>query len=161
MTVGPENLRSVLRRWASGVTVVTSCDGEQLHGMTVSSFASISLAPPLVLVSLEQSTRTHSLVSKSSVFAVSILAQDQAEISDLFAGRVPDEADRVAEIAHWQAPSGSPIVEGCLAYLDCEVVAAHDAGTHSIFVGQVSTARVERDDLPLLYHNRMYHRLPP
>lgn len=159
MNTDPDKLRTVLRRWASGVTVVTTKDGEQLHGMTVSSFASVSLEPPLVLVCLEKSTRTHRLVTSSGLYAVSFLAADQADVSDLFAGRVADEGDRMAEVGHRPAPSGAPVIEDSLGYLDCAVVASHDAGTHTVFIGEVRAAEVLRSADPLLYYQRKYRQL--
>lgn len=159
MTIDSETLRTVLRQWASGVTVVTSTDGDELHGMTVSSFASVSLDPPLVLICLERSTRTYELVSRTGIFAVSILATDQQEISDLFAGRVPDEGDRLANVRYRLAPTGAPILEGCLGFLDCSLVARHEAGTHSVFIGQVQAAEVHQAGAPLIYFDRNYRKL--
>lgn len=158
-SVNPDELRTTLRSWASGVTVVSSRDQDQQHGMTVSAFASLSLEPPLVLVSLERSTRTHALVSASGIYAVSVLAADQAEISDLFAGRVADDGDRFEEVDARAAPSGAPVIEGSLGFLDCEVVAVHEAGTHTVFIGEVRSAAVLREAPPLLYFNQQYRRL--
>ncbi len=127
--------------------------------MTVSSFASVSLTPPLVLVCLENTSRTNRLVQASGVFAVSILHESQAELADHFAGRVPDDTDRFADIPFHTAGTGSPIVEGCPAYLDCRLVASHPAGTHTIFLGEVVEAVRRQDGAPLLYFQRGYHRL--
>lgn len=159
MSVEPEQLRSALRLWASGVCVVSSHDQGQPHGMTVSSFASVSLTPPLVLVCLENSSRTNRLVQASGVFAVSILHESQADLADRFAGRVPDDTDRFAGIPFRRAGSGCPIVEGCLTYLDCRLVASHPAGTHTVFLGEVVEAVRRQDGAPLLYFQRGYHRL--
>ncbi|MDX1601286.1 MAG: flavin reductase family protein [Anaerolineales bacterium] len=159
MTIDPESLRTILRRWASGVTVVTSADGDELHGMTVSSFASVSLEPPLVLVCLERSTRTYELVRRAGIFAISILATDQRDISDLFAGRIPDEGDRLSNVRYRLAPTGSPVIEGSLGFLDCTLVAHHEAGTHSVFIGQVESAEVLEQGAPLLYFDRNYRSL--
>lgn len=127
--------------------------------MTVSSFASVSLTPPLVLVCLENSSRTNRLVQASGVFAVSILHESQADLADRFAGRVPDDTDRFAGIPFRTAGSGCPIVEGCLTYLDCRLVASHPAGTHTVFLGEVVEAVRRQDGAPLLYFQRGYHRL--
>ena len=159
MTTDPESLRTILRQWASGVTVVTSADGDELHGMTVSSFASASLEPPLVLICLERSTRTHELVSRTGVFAISILSTDQQDISDLFAGRIPDEGDRLANVPYRLAPTGSPVIEGCLGFLDCTLVAHHEAGTHSVFVGEVEAGELLEQGQPLIYFDRDYRTL--
>ncbi len=159
MPVDPELLRSTLRLWASGVCVVTSHDQGRPHGMTVSAFASVSLAPPLILVCLENTSRTHRLVRQSGVFAVSILNETQAELADRFAGRIPDDADRFEGVPFRTAATGCPIIEGCLAYLDCRLAASHPAGTHTIILGEVTEAERRQDGAPLLYFERRYRRL--
>lgn len=159
MWVDAEQLRSALRLWASGVCVVTSHEHGQPHGMTVSSFASVSLTPPLVLVCLENTSRTHRLVQESGVFAVSILHESQAELADRFAGRVPDDSDRFAGIPFAKAKTGCAIVAGCLAYLDCRLAAAFPGGTHTVFLGEVIDAVHRQDGAPLVYFQRGYRRL--
>lgn len=159
MTVEPDVLRMVMRRWTTGVTLVTTSHQGAIHGMTVSSFTSVSLAPPLVLVSLERAARTHQMVSESRRFAVAMLAADQQELSDRFAGRIADDLDRFEDLAFESAPSGCPIPEGCLSYLDCRVVATHDAGTHTVYIGEVDVANVLREAPPLVYFNRDYRWL--
>jgi flavin reductase (DIM6/NTAB) family NADH-FMN oxidoreductase RutF len=159
MPVEPDVLRIVMRRWTTGVSVVTSIDGEEQHGMTVSSFTSVSLVPPLVLVSLERTTRTHQLVAGSERFAVAVLAEDQRELSDRFAGRVADDLDRFEGVEFERTPSGCPIPQGCLSYLDCRVVATHDAGTHTVFIGEVEAANLLREAPPLVYFDRDYRGL--
>ncbi|MGA9534087.1 MAG: flavin reductase family protein [Anaerolineales bacterium] len=159
MTVEPDVLRIVMRRWTTGVTLVTSCHEGAIHGMTVSSFTSVSLAPPLVLVSLERAARTHRMVLESRRFAVAMLAADQQELSDRFAGRVADELDRFDGVPFERAPSGCPIPEGCLSYLDCTVVATHDAGTHTVYIGEVDDANVLREAPPLVYFDQDYRWL--
>ena len=94
LTVDSEILRQAMRAWTPGVTIVTaSHEGEQ-HGMTVSSFTSIALEPPIVIISLQTDSRTHELVSQAKAFAVTILSDKQQELSDRFAGRIPDAEDR-------------------------------------------------------------------
>jgi flavin reductase (DIM6/NTAB) family NADH-FMN oxidoreductase RutF len=96
MPVDPEMLRAVMRHWPTGVAILTSRYGAQAHGMTVNSFTSVSLEPPLVLTCIEQVVRTHALVEHSRVFAVSILRDGQDWISDRFAGRDSENTDRFA-----------------------------------------------------------------
>lgn len=158
MTFDPDSLRTVMRRWASGVSVVTGRHDGEIHGMTVSSFTSLSLTPPLVLVALEQTSRTHQIVTASQRFLVAILAEDQKSISDRFAGRVADDLDRFEGIEYWQADSGCPVPAGSLAYLDCQLTASHDAGTHTVFIGQVQQADVLRQAPPLLYFDQHYRQ---
>ncbi len=157
--IDPEHLRIAMRKWASGVTLVTACEDSDPHGMTVSSFTSVSLDPPLILVSLAVDTRTHSMVRNAGAFAVSILAEDQRLLADRFAGLIPDGGDRFAKLDYTTGESGSPILSDCLAYFDCRVVGAHTEGTQTIFIGRVLEARVVREGRPLLYFNRAYHQL--
>ena len=139
--------------------MVTSSDGNRRHGMTVTSFASLALEPPLILVSLENTTRTNSMVHQSGKFAVAILSEEQQDLSDLFAGRLPDDDNRFEEIPYFETELGCPIPEGSLAYMDCQVESNHPAGTHTIFIGKVETGVVLQAGPPLLYHNQNYTSL--
>ena len=159
MMVDADELRGVMRQWATGVSLVTAQDGGRPHGMTVSSFTSLSLEPPLVLISLENNARTHRMVIESGAFAVSILDAAQEDLADRFAGRIPDGEDRFAGLAYETAQTGSPLPQGALAFLDCEVVSAQPAGTHTVFIGQVVASVVRPGGQPLLYYNRNYRRL--
>ena len=155
-----EDLRLVMRNWASGVTVVTAKDGAQFHGMTVSAFTSISLQPPLVLVSLDKLSRTHDLVQNSQHFGVTILADDQKDVSDRFAGRIPALDDhRFLGLAIETLTSGAPFIVGGLAYLDCHIVHTYDTGLHTLFIGEVDALRTAQTGKPLLYHDQDYHDL--
>ena len=178
MPVDPEMLRAVMRHWPTGVAVLTSRYGDTAHGMTVNSFTSVSLEPPLVLACVEQVVRTHMLVEKSGIFAISFLREGQSWISDRFAGRDSENADRFEGLATYTAATGAPILADNLGHLDCRVIAAHPAGNHTIYVAAVVDAALgavqadsrlihaangadETSDgvLPLLYFNRGYHRL--
>lgn len=159
MTIKPDELRFVMRNWASGVCIVTASDGERLHGMTVTSFTSVALEPPLILVSLENTTRTNAMVRQSGRFAVTLLAEHQQELSDQFAGRLPDDDHRFANVPYFMSELGSPIPEGCLAYLDCTLSAEHEASTHTIFIGLVEASRIMNQGHPLLYYNQDYAQL--
>ncbi|MFM8320158.1 MAG: flavin reductase family protein [Chloroflexota bacterium] len=164
-----EAMRIAMRQWTTGVTVVSAASGQAQHGMTVNSFTSISLDPPLLLVSLARSARTHALVEASQAFGVTILNAAQQDISDRFAGRTGDDEDRFNGLATLTLFSGAPFIDGGLAFFDCQVVNAFPVGDHTLFVGQVTalwTPQAERllDQLPLareplLYYNREYRRL--
>ena len=160
MTVDPEALRMVMRAWATGVTVVaTELDGVR-HGMTVSSFTSVSLDPPLVLVSLEHATQTHRLLERSGVFSVTLLSNTQQAVSDRFAGRQLDGEDRFAGLETFSLVSGAPLIRGGLAFFDCRVVSTYPAGTHTVFIGEVLAVQGgDQAAEPLLYHDRDYHQL--
>ena len=156
LRVDPDELRLAMRQWASGVTVVSAQDGAIRHGMTVSSFTSVSLTPPLVLISLERAARTASLVEKAGCFGVTILSTAQREVSDRFAGRIADDQDRFDGLETFSLVSGAPLILGGLAYFDCQVVATYPAGTHTVFIAEVMAARQNPGEAPLMYYDRDY-----
>jgi flavin reductase (DIM6/NTAB) family NADH-FMN oxidoreductase RutF len=127
--------------------------------MTVNSFTSVSLTPPLVMVSLERKTRTFSLVSRVKNFGVTILSESQQEVSDCFAGRCPDHVDRFEGLETFTLQTGAPFIRSGLAFIDCQVVSTYDAGTHCLFIGEVVAIQNSLLDQPLLYYNRTYRRM--
>ncbi|GAA3203394.1 flavin reductase [Actinocorallia longicatena] len=157
MAVDAETFRSALGQWPTGVALVTTVSGDGWHGMTASSLTSVSLDPPLVLVCLDHRIHTHELVSAGGVFAVSVLGKDQAVLGQRFAGR--HQGDRFAD-APWRAgPTGSPVLETALSWLDCRVVHAYPGGDHTIFVGEIVAAGTPRRTAPLLFHSRSWGQL--
>lgn len=158
-TLRPAEFRELLSRWASGVSVVTSNDSGLLYGLTVSSFSSLSLDPPLVLVCLSNANRIVDMIRASGGFAVSMLASDQVAASNYFAqtGRSPTPGFTVVE-GEW-TPSGQPIVAGSLAWMTCETHALVAHGDHTIAIGRVTESRVDDGKEPLLYWNRSYRQI--
>lgn len=155
----PEQLRQSMRAWTSGVTIVTASHAGEQHGMTVSSFTSIALEPPLIIISLQTASRTHDLVAQAHAFAVTILADGQQEVSDRFAGRVPDTEDRLAGIETETLVTDAPFIKGGLAYLDCRVTETIAVGTNTLFLAEVVAARGNGEGKPLVYHDRKYRKL--
>lgn len=159
MSVEAELLREAMRYWVTGVTVVTAAHQGVQHGMTVSSFTSLSLTPAQVLISLAQNTRTHDLVARSHFFGISVLSNRQQEVSDRFAGRIDDEQNRMAGLEIFTLNSGAPMISGALAHLDCRVMTTLGSGTHTIFIGEVLAAQHVEEGDPLVYFNRAYKKL--
>jgi flavin reductase (DIM6/NTAB) family NADH-FMN oxidoreductase RutF len=159
MSIDPEALRTAMRYWATGVTIVSASYQGVQHGMTVSSFTSVSLEPPLVLVSLERGRTTHTLVERSDYFGVSILGQNNSAISDLFAGRHTENDDRFAGLGTFNLISDIPLLAGCLAAFDCRVVSSYEAGTHTLFIGEVIGVMHSTSGNPLIYFNQAYHQV--
>jgi flavin reductase (DIM6/NTAB) family NADH-FMN oxidoreductase RutF len=146
--------RKTLGMFATGVTVLTTRIGEQVHGMTANAFMSVSLRPPLVLVSIDRRARMGTMLHEGTRFGVSVLEARQTGLSDRFAGRVADEPPEAAfEIVH-----ETPLVEGALAHLVARVVRSYWGGDHSLFLGQVEFARYG-EGRPLLFHGGRYERL--
>ncbi|NIS80406.1 MAG: flavin reductase [Anaerolineales bacterium] len=159
MSKDPDSFRKIMRRWSTGVTIVTSTDGTSAHGMTVNSFTSVSLEPPLVLVSLERDTRTRQIVLDNGRFAVSILDKNQQVLAERFAGRIPDEGDRGMWLEKQTGLSKIPVPPNYLATMECEVLYTHEAGTHTLFVAKVMWGEVSEVGRPLLYYNQEYRQL--
>ena len=159
MTITSEQYRAALRHFPSGVTIVTLRSGDEIHGLTVSAFASVSPEPPLVAVIIDQRHKASELLQRPGTsFAVNVLAEDQVEMSNRFAW-LKDE-DRF-EAGEWtQAATGAPVLVDALAWLDCRIHSSLDAGTHTIYVGEVQASAVPREDEePLVYWNRGYRKL--
>jgi flavin reductase (DIM6/NTAB) family NADH-FMN oxidoreductase RutF len=155
--VTPDEFRSALGRFATGVTVITveTATGE-VHGMTASAFCSVSLRPPLVLVCIDHLAETYLHVRERGQFGVSILKEEQEALSEFFADpeRNPDAGYRLG-VQYRQMQSGVPVLQDALANLDCSVVDAYGAGDHSIFVGEVREVTVA-EGAPLLYFRGRY-----
>lgn len=159
----PELLRQAMRCWTTGITIVTSKLDEVQHGMTVNSFTSVSLAPPVVSVSLAENTRTNNLVRRSGIFAITILEEGQAELADRFAGRGPTsdihEANRFESVRTFSLLTGSPLLSEGLAYLDCKVIHSVEVGPTTVFFGEVVAVGNISAGRPMVYFNRLYRGL--
>ena len=155
-TVDQATFRHVLGHVASGATVVTACQDGFYHGTTVSSFCSLSLEPPLVLVCLDLRSTSHRLIDATSVFAVNFLAEGDEWLSRHFASRT---SDKFANIPYHLGQTGAPLLDDALATLECQLVGQYSGGDHSIFVGEVVAAHAEDEKQPLLYFRSSYHRL--
>ena len=158
MTFHPNDFKRAMSQFASGVTVVTTKHGDTPIGITASSFTSLSLDPPLVIVSLDKKLFTHNVIAESGFFAVNVLSARQLDLGMRFAGMKPEIKDRFAGINVRTAATGSPILPNSLAWVDCKVWNMYDGGDHTIFVGEVKDLSVSDYDMPLLYHNRLWRR---
>lgn len=157
MPIDSATFRSVLGRFVSGVTVVTACDaGGVDHGMTVSAFCSVSLEPPLVLVSIAHDAALHPVLLRQDEFAVSILTASQEAIARRFAEKLDN---RFGGVGFTRGITGAPLIEGALAVVEGRVVHRHPGGDHTIFVAEVLAASATMDE-PLLYYRGGYGHLP-
>jgi len=146
--------RDVLGRFASGVTVVTAISGGEPVGMTCQSFSSVSLDPPLVLFVPAKTSRAFPLMQRAGHFAVNFLSVDQAELSNTMASR---GSNKFAGIP-WtpSGETGSPLLEGILGYVDCQIHAVHEAGDHFVVIGRVLDLAAGDDEHPLLFFQGAY-----
>lgn len=154
MSVNSDQFRDVMGRFATGVTVVTTSNHGRLDGFTASSFTSVSLEPPLVLVCIGKDATCHDAFSGGSCFAINILSAKQADLSVRFSSDVGDRFDGVAH-ASWV--TGAPILEDALAAIDCTLHAVYEGGDHSILLGRVERLGPIREDAdPLIYYRGAY-----
>ncbi len=156
--IDASTFREVMSQWPSGVTVVTTLAGgpepQAWHGMTASSFSSVSLDPPLVSICLSKTLWSHRLISQAKVFGINVLAKDQIEVGRRFAGMDADVTDRFAGESWTTASTGVPLLNSALGWFDCRLVHAYDGGDHTIFVGEVIAGHAARRSAPLLFHSR-------
>lgn len=149
--------RGALGRFASGVTVVTTVLDGVDHAMTASAFTSVSLDPPQVLVCSQRTSRFHEAVMTSGIWGVSILSDRGRAASAWFAHSGRGLEGQFDEVPHHRSPLGVPLLDASLAWLECRTIGAHDGGTHTILVGEVTWAGVHGDDDdPLLYYRSHY-----
>jgi flavin reductase (DIM6/NTAB) family NADH-FMN oxidoreductase RutF len=154
--IGPDEFRHVLGHFATGVTVVTTADADgRPAGLTVSAFASVSLEPPLVLVCVDHKAQTYPTMLEGGRFAVNVLSADQAELSRRFAS---SDLGKFEGVRYRRGTLDLPLLEGCLAHLECSTVNTHVNGDHTIFVGLVERAWAATGE-PLLYYRGRYERL--
>lgn len=161
MTLDSEQLRHAMRTWTTGVTVVTARHEGEQYGMTVNSLNSVSLEPPVISLTLKRLTHTHELVEKSGEFAMTILSSRQKDLSDRFAGKLPDIHDRFEGVPTETLFMDAPLIKGGLAYFNCRVMNSIPVGENTLFIAEVIAARSEGEGDPLVYHDRVFWELTP
>lgn len=152
--------RKVLGQFATGVTLVTTRIGGEPWGMTANSFTSISLDPPLVMVSVSQGLTTNTAIREHGAFAVNILRADQMWIAQRFALR-ERPPDQFGDFPWREGATGSPILEDCLGWVDCRLHDATEQGDHTVFFGRVERISLAEHGDPLLYYGGAYARIDP
>ena len=158
MSISADQFRSGLRRWASGVSVVTTRSDGGIRGITVSSFCSLSLVPPLVLVCISKNAVSHRTIKEQGCFGINLLRDDQKRVADLAAGKSGEPGSSLPGAAWRTEVTGAPILEDCLGWLDCALAGEPDGGDHTIYVGRVE-ALGGGAGKPLLWFLSDYHSL--
>jgi flavin reductase (DIM6/NTAB) family NADH-FMN oxidoreductase RutF len=156
MSISADEFRAALGSWTSGVTIITSRAGEEIHGMTVSDFSGASLDPALALVCASKTSVTTGVIEKGRCFGVNVLRSDQSALSNKFASK-KDEFKRFEGVDFYEAETGAPLLEDALVNLDCRLVAVHDAGDHVLCVGEIESVRVNEGS-PLVFFKGSYGR---
>ncbi|WP_295624364.1 flavin reductase family protein [uncultured Corynebacterium sp.] len=151
-TMDEMSIRRALSEFVTGVTIVATDDG-QPAGFACQSFSSLSLDPPLVLFTVMKTSQTWPRIEATGRFAVSVLTEDQVEVSMAFGRRRADKFDH----GEWaRSPLGNPVLHDCATWIDCSVADVHDGGDHHIVVGRIETIGHRSDGRPLIYHRGSY-----
>ena len=148
-----DDFRRAMRRYPTGVTVVTTVLDGKLKGFTANAFSSVSAEPPTILICVNRAARSHPLISQAGRFCVNVLRVDQRTIAERFATK--SDADPFATLPYTFATTGAPVLDGVLGYFDCELAEEHSAGTHTIFIGNVVGCGAS-DGAPLGYFDAGY-----
>lgn len=157
MSIESQELRRIMGHFATGVTVITTKDKDgALTGLTANAFMSLSLNPPLVLISVDKGATCYACFELKNGFTVNFLSEDQEEISRRFATK---GADKFADLKWRAGGNGAAIIEGALGYVECRITECHEGGDHTIVVGEIVDARAT-GERPLLFFKGKYQRLP-
>lgn len=155
-------LRTLMGHFATGVSVVAARHGPLLAGMTANAIATISIDPPILMASIARKAETHGAIVGSHAFSINVLSADQQGLAECFAE--PTTALKLTcfcDAAWHEAETGSPILEGALAYFDCRLTERHAVGDHTLFLGEIVAAGYRDDAVPLLWYGSRYRRVAP
>lgn len=156
MTIDRTELRRVMGHFATGVAVVTTRDVDgKPYGLTANALCSVSLDPPMLLVCVDKRAESHPAFARAGVFAINILGHGHEELSRRFA---VSGGDKFGEVSHRDGRTGVPVLDDVLGVIECRVVAAHDAGDHTIYLGEIEHLEATDGD-PLLFFRGKYRRL--
>jgi flavin reductase (DIM6/NTAB) family NADH-FMN oxidoreductase RutF len=158
-TLHPDEFKGAMGSWAAGVTIVTTKAEGKMYGLTVSSFSSLSADPPLALVCIQKTNWLSTLIPQAGKFGVSILAEGQEAVSTALSMPGRDPVEQYDEFETFEWHTGSPLVRGAIAHIDCDVHEVLEGGDHVIAVGKILGAAFDTELKPLLYFRRGYRNL--
>lgn len=154
---GPEALKSAMRHFPSGVTVITSGSGEKAEGMTANAVLSVSLEPPLMLASVHKEARLNARIKEEKLFAISILAENQEGHSRLFSSPERSSGLHAVHSLGDERDGGPPLADGAIAAIECRLSATYPGGDHDLFLGEVTAVHLgDTRKNPLIYHEGEY-----
>jgi flavin reductase (DIM6/NTAB) family NADH-FMN oxidoreductase RutF len=159
MALTRDDYRRLIGCFATGVTIITMARGEEVRGMTANAVTSVSLDPLLLLICVDKRTITHQFLEEAQAFAVNILAEDQEQVSRALASHDSEDARRLIGYRYHPGQTGSPILDDCLAFVECQVTEVLPGGDHTIFIGRVEAGEVMREVPPLIFFRGKYNRL--
>lgn len=158
MSFGPAEFRATLGRFATGVSVVTTCAGTHRAGITVNALASVSLDPPMVLICIDRTASIHDVLTRAGFFAINLLREDQQDLCGCFAGASEFRYNDFCGASSHEVATGAPVLDDSLGFIDCHIAAVYPGGDHSIFLGQVE-ALGAGEGQPLLFFRGGYPHL--
>jgi flavin reductase len=154
------DFRDAVGAFATGINVITTRSEENGYGLTANAFSSVSLDPPLVLICVGSTSQGCEVIEEIGAFAVNVLSAQQEPLSRYFASKDrPRGRDAFRDVPHGEAITGCPLLDGAVAQLDCRLHAAHEAGDHKIFIGEVVAINVDAEAQPLVFHGGQYAAL--
>lgn len=156
MGLDVQTFKNVMSHWVTGISVVTTVYEDEWQGFTANSFASVSIEPFLISMSITKNLYAGKLIQQSGVFAVNILTRDQENWGKLFAGMFPDRENRFENIVCTTAQNGSPILPGVLAWFGCRVHQILDIGASHLILGEVTEGHLADEGEPLVYYHRQW-----
>ncbi len=159
MSIDINEFKSALSHFASGVTIIGYSEEQEMGGLTVTGFSSLSLNPPLVLITINKTASSNEKIIKTNAFSVNILSSEQETISNQFASKDSNKHELILNSGYSVKETGSPILKNCVANLDCKVENIYDGGDHSIIIGRVLSTFTDATKRPLLYFDRSYYKI--
>lgn len=151
-----EKIDEAFKKLTNGVYIITTKHAGKINGMTAAWVTRVSFVPPLVLISIGKTRFSHDLIKNSGVFAVNILKEGQVDMGKHFGFQSGNKVDKFANIPYDIKATGSPILRDTAGYLDCKVVSALEAGDHTIFIGEVIDASIDKEAKPLVYRKEEF-----
>ena len=152
MVASNDLFKELMRRFAAGVTLVTFNENKKFGGLTVSSFCSLSMDPPLVLICIDRKIVSHDSLEKADTFGVNICNSEQGKLAWDFANSKIDKNELIKSLPHTLTELGTPLLDGCLATMECKITQKYDGGDHTIFIGQVEEGKFDENAKPLVYY---------
>mgnify|MGYP002870517908 FL=1 len=152
MTITDDTFKELMKRFASGVTLITFENNGKYGGLTVSSFCSLSMNPPLILICIDKKIPSHNTLQNGSSFGVNICNSEQGKLAWDFANSNIDKNELILSLNHEVTSSKVPLLTDCLASMECTIKEAHEGGDHTIFVGQIKQGNFDEESEPLIYY---------
>ena len=152
MAITNDTFKELMKRFASGVTLITFDDGGKYSGLTVSSFCSLSMDPPLILICIDKNIHSHNSLKNGASFGVNICTSEQGKLAWDFANSNVDKNELILSLKHNVTDNNVPLLSDCLASMECTIKEAYAGGDHTIFVGQIESGDFDDKSDPLIYY---------